>query len=359
MIQLNKIRKEWDSFQLNNVSFSIEKGDYFVILGPSAAGKTVLLELIAGLLTPDSGNIFFKSVNANEIPVEKRNIGFVYQDYALFPHLSVKNNIYFGSHYQGRNVSIDHFEHLTKALNIESILHRSPKSLSGGEMQRTALARALLIQPDVLLLDEPLSSLDTLTKSNALSLLRNVHKQFGLTTIHITHDQEEAINIADKIAVILNGNLVQIGTPEEIFQRPVSKEVAEFLGVENIFSGTISDEKDGLCTVQCGDIEICVVSDLSKNDTVRVCIRPENITVLLKNAQKKSSARNILEGTISNIELSGYTYKMTISLPFPVKTFITKQSFEDMNLKLNTPVKISFKATAVHLIKTKKGEKNG
>jgi molybdate transport system ATP-binding protein/molybdate/tungstate transport system ATP-binding protein len=236
MLKINNLSKKLGNFSLKNINMEIEQGEYLVILGPTGTGKTVILELIAGRYQPDKGSIMFKNENLLDKNIENRNIGFVYQDYVLFPHLTVKENIEFGAKIKKIDVKeIDtKLEYFVNIFNIKHLLERFPNTLSGGEQQRVAIARALIVSPELFLLDEPLSALDPHTKTMFQTLLKEIHTDMKTTTIHITHDFNEALYLADKIAVVNNGEVVQFGTPKEIFENPNSLFVANFVGVNNV-----------------------------------------------------------------------------------------------------------------------------
>ena len=238
MLKLENIKKEYDDFKVENINLEIDSGEYFVILGPTGTGKTIILEIIAGLIKEDKGNIFFKDKNITDYSPEERKVGMVYQDYMLFPHLNVKNNIIFGlktSNKYSENEIENKLEEMLNLFGIENLLSRDVNTLSGGEKQRVALARALITSPDVLLLDEPLSAVDPATGENLINELKKIHKKLGTTTLHVTHDFVEALALADRIAVMNNGQIEQKGETDEIFQKPASNFVAEFVGVKNIY----------------------------------------------------------------------------------------------------------------------------
>jgi molybdate/tungstate transport system ATP-binding protein len=239
MLELKYISKQLGDFMLNNVSFRVEESDYFMLMGMSGSGKTVLLETIAGLIKPDRGEIIFKNKNITNEKIQKRNIPIVFQNASVFPHLTVYQNIAYPL--QGKKISVETIRkkvnELAEITAVTSFLKRKPKGLSGGELQRVALARALALEPHLLLLDEPLSSLDALLRSDLRSLLRKINKM-GTTIIHVTHDYNEAILLANKVGVIENGNLQQVGNPEDIFMYPQSEFVAGFVGVPNFFAIT-------------------------------------------------------------------------------------------------------------------------
>lgn len=230
MLEIKNIQLKLGRFFLNNIDLEINSGEYFVILGPSGSGKTVLLETIAGLYTPDTGNILYNKNDMNFLPPEKRGIRFVYQDYELFPHMTVEDNIIFGLKIRGVNKKIisEKLYKLVSMLKIEHLLKRYPNKLSGGEKQRVALARAIIISPKILLLDEPLSALDIMIKPTLQQELKNIHKEFKSTIIHVTHDIEEAIFLADRIGIMNNGNLLEVLEADEISNRVDLNSIFEY-----------------------------------------------------------------------------------------------------------------------------------
>lgn len=221
MLEIKNIQLRLGRFALNNIDLKINLGEYFVILGPSGSGKTVLLETIAGLYRPDSGNILYNKNDITLLPPEKRDIGFVYQDYELFPHMTVEDNIIFGLKIRGMNkkIILEKLYKLVSMLKIEHLLKRYPNKLSGGEKQRVALARAIIISPKILLLDELLSALDIMIKPTLQQEIKNIHKEFKSTIIHVTHDIEEAIFLADRIGIMSDGNLLKVLESDEISNR--------------------------------------------------------------------------------------------------------------------------------------------
>ena len=218
-------------FQLRNVNLDIEKGDYVVIIGPTGSGKSVILETIAGFYTPEAGKIILEGQDITHFPPEKRNMSIVYQDYMLFPHMTVYENIAYGLK---KTSDKDHIEKEVKTiaslLKIEHLLHRLPGTLSGGECQRTAIARALVVKPRLLLMDEPFSALDIKTKKELRQLVKTALKEYQTTTIHITHDLDDVWHLATKVVMIRKGRVLQIGPPEHIFTNPTDDFVANFVG---------------------------------------------------------------------------------------------------------------------------------
>lgn len=238
VLELQGISKKLGKFMLADVSLGVGS-EYFVLLGPTGAGKSVLLEIIAGLLLPEEGRIVLNDADITSTPPEKRKIGFVPQDYALFPHLSVLKNIEYGLRMRGIRDSTEIFE-VSKKLGIKHLLDRKPLTLSGGEKQRVALARALVIQPELMLLDEPLSAVDLKTKEMLMKELRRVHEEFDIPVIHVTHSFIEAAMLADRIAVMMDGRIMEEGVAKKLFTDAENKKVAEFLGVKSIFENLMN-----------------------------------------------------------------------------------------------------------------------
>ena len=348
MIRIENLSKDLGEFFLRDVSLEINDGEYFMVLGPTGAGKTILLETIAGIYRADSGRIFLDEQDITDIPPRERNIGMVYQDYTLFPFLTVEENIGFGL--KSRKVSKREIkrrvDELANLMGVSHLLHRYPGTLSGGEQQRIAIARALIMEPKVLLLDEPLSALDTQTAERLRQELKNVHSITNTTIIHVTHSFEEAFLLGSQMAVMDKGEIVQVGTPNEVFRKPESEFAAEFLGVGNLFQGESRIDND-IARIDVDGINI--VSATLKPGSVHVSIRPEDILVSTK--QIVSSARNSFKGKIASIVDAGSILRIAVDvgIDIPFIVAITKQSFDEMNLKTGGEVYITFKASAVHV----------
>ena len=350
MIRVEDISNNWGEFELKNVSLEVKQGEYFVILGPTGSGKTLLLELIVGLYIPNKGKIFIEGKDITyEVP-EKRNLGFLYQDYSLFPHFSVRKNIEYGM--KLRNMSkteIDNkLKELSKMFKIQNLMHRDVTTLSGGEQQRVALARALATNPKVLLLDEPFSALDENTKANLISEMKELHRKEGITFIHVTHSQEEAMILADRIGIIMNGTIVQVGTPEEIFYKPKTKEIARFVKIENIWEGKVIEKRNEEIVIEIKGKKIVAISNHFKvGDEVRLIIRPEDVVI----GKGNTSARNVFKGIVSDIIKHGFYNIVRIDCGFQVEAAVTKQSIENLNIKEGKNINIFFKATSIQVIK--------
>ncbi|HHK66906.1 MAG TPA: ABC transporter ATP-binding protein [Candidatus Acetothermia bacterium] len=335
-------------FKLYGIDLSATGGEYLVLLGPTGAGKTVLLEAIAGLRRPTGGRILLDGRDITSTAPERRGIGFLYQDHALFPHLTVAENIAFGL--RARRIPRDEVrtrvKEIAHLLRIEGILPRRPGSLSGGEKQRVGLGRALAIAPRLLLLDEPLSALDPETREGLQGELLRVHRSLRTTTVHVTHDFEEAISLGDRMAVMDRGTIVQEGRSEEVFRRPASPFVARFVGARNVFSGIVTGEA-GEAVFSIDGTEIVTVTEI--RGPAHLSIRPEEI--LISRAALRSSARNCLPGRIIEIADRGTVVYVTVDVPPEFTCAVTRRSLAEMDLRVGMEVFISFKASAVHVFK--------
>jgi len=327
VINVKNLCVDLGDFVLNDINLTVGKGEYFIILGPTGAGKTVLLESIAGLYPIKSGGIWLKGKEVTRAAPEKRGISIVYQDHALFPHLSVKDNIIFGLRL-----------HKWASQDIATTLSEIAELLGISHL-------LLSIQPQVLLLDEPLSALDPESRESVQQELRQIHNELKVTTIHVTHDFEEAIALGERIAVLGEGYVKQVGTPEEIFHQPNSEFVARFSMTRNIFAGEVIDTDGGNTVFYTEDAELAVATDL--RGRLHASIRPENI--LISPEPLHSSARNSFGGIITHITDKGSTLYITVNLPPDFICLVTRHSFEEMELAKGQKVYITFKASAVHI----------
>lgn len=352
MIEFDRVSIALGDFLLDEVSLSIKKEDYYCIMGPSGAGKTIILEAIAGLLVPDDGRILYNGEDVRDIPPEKRRIGLVYQDYSLFPHMNVQKNIAFGMrmrHLPDHEIT-SRVRQLMHQFGIEHIASRAPLTLSGGEQQRVAIARALAIEPELLLLDEPLSALDPVTREQFIDELRTLHRDRGLTIVHVTHDRRDAVSLGSRMAMIIDGHLVQEDRVGTIFSSPCGEQVARFIGYENILKGTVTSCEGGICLVDIGGMrEVAVVAGAKRGARVALCIRADNITVF-KADGTETSARNLFSGPIIRKSVSGSLVTITVNIGVEITALVTGKSAEELSLDTGSSVCISFKATAVHVI---------
>lgn len=237
MIKLNNINVQLSKFALKDINLHIEKGEFYSLLGPTGSGKSMLLETIAGLKNVKSGNVIIDKVDKTKEKPENRNISIVYQDFALFPNMTVEENIKYGLRFKDKDPKYEErYKNLVEIFNIEHITGRYPKNLSGGEKQRTSLARGLVVEPKILLLDEPFSALDNHTKKQIMHQMKEIHRQFDITILMVTHNFSEVYYLADKVAIIDNGEIIQVNEIEKVFNHPENMFVAQFTGMENIFS---------------------------------------------------------------------------------------------------------------------------
>jgi len=271
---------------IDDLSVNIREGEFFTLLGPSGCGKTTLLRMIAGFNSIEGGDFYFNDTRINDIDPSKRRIGMVFQNYAIFPHLSVRDNVMFGLKNQPKKMEkaemLKQTEKFMQLMHIEEYADRKPERLSGGQQQRVALARALVIQPDVLLMDEPLSNLDAKLRVEMRETIRSIQRNVGITTVYVTHDQEEAMAVSDRIAVMNLGEIQQIGTPQAIYQRPANLFVASFIGRTNLLDGEIRMENGTANLSVAGGYTVPVTTLLSeeqKNQKVVVSVRPEEFII--------------------------------------------------------------------------------
>ena len=294
----NVMKKYDDNVVIRDLSADIKSGELFTLLGPSGCGKTTLLRMIAGFNSVEHGTIAFDDQVINHIPVHKRNFGMVFQNYAIFPNMTVYRNIEYGL--KNKKLPKDEIRRrvneIMETVQITQYADRYPDKLSGGQQQRVALARAIVVQPQVLLMDEPLSNLDAKLRIEMREAIREVQKQIGITTVYVTHDQEEALAISDRIAVMNRGDIQQIETPENIYSRPYNTFVAEFIGHSNRFAGTVLSQKDGktIIRMQTGFvIEMEGVKPAAPGTEILVYVRPEEF--LFTDAQHGMEAKVLIK----------------------------------------------------------------
>jgi ABC-type Fe3+/spermidine/putrescine transport system ATPase subunit len=338
MIEIKNLSLHLGEFNLKDINLSIRDGEYFVILGPTGAGKTVLLECVAGLHHLKKGAIYFDSADVTHMVPEERNLGYVPQDYVLFPFINVFNNIAFGL--KQLKISASEIQErvgkLADLMGVSPLLRRETRTLSGGEKQRIALARALAPSPRILLLDEPLGALDMRTAKYLRLELRRIHRQLGLTTIHITHDLMEALEMADRVAVVQNGQVEQVAEPEKMLFYPESEKVADFIGAPNILDCDYSrDLGQGVMEVGCGGLKITVPHEGGAIE--KVAILPRHIYV--SETRPPGLSVNGFQGIITSIELVGNMVKIWINVADnSLMSEIPSYIFEEMNLSVGKEV---------------------
>lgn len=315
MLTLENINKTFgDVVAVDNLSLTINKGEFFCLLGPSGCGKTSTLRIIAGFDKPTSGRVLLNGKDITDIPPNKRNVNTVFQNYALFPHLTVYENVAFGLRIKNipkNEINIRVMESL-KLVALEERKNFKPSQLSGGQQQRVALARAIVNQPEILLLDEPLGALDEKLREQMQVELSNIQKKLGITFIFITHNQEEALTMADRMAVMKNGKIEQLGKTEEIYIRPKSKFVAEFIGNMNFLSGQIISAQNNNYLLKLSDkttIELDSENKYSINDKITLALRPEQLRL---SKSKPNGEENYFKGIIKNEVFFGDSSKFYV-----------------------------------------------
>ena len=269
------VKRYGDFTALNGVSLNIKEGEFFTLLGPSGCGKTTLLRMIAGFNSIEAGDFYFGEKRINDVPAHKRDIGMVFQNYAIFPHLTVKENVAYGlkARKTPKKEMDERVAEALKLVQIEHLADRKPNELSGGQQQRVALARAFVIEPSVLLMDEPLSNLDAKLRVQMRTVIKKLQRRLGITTIYVTHDQEEALAISDRIAVMKDGNIMQIGTPGQIYAKPENPFVAGFIGVSNFLD---CDVEGGKITIQ-GEMTVDIPVRKEYTGKGKLSARPEQL----------------------------------------------------------------------------------
>ena len=344
----NLVKTYGDVYALNNVDLKIAEGEYFVLLGPSGGGKTTLLRSIGGFIRPDSGNVTIKGQNVDNLPPDKRPTSMVFQGFALFPHMSVSQNIGYGLKLKSieKEVILTKVNKMMDLVGLTGLSKRMPHELSGGQQQRVQLARALILENDVLLLDEPLSALDAQLRKDMCIELKRLQKTVGITFVHVTHNQEEAMSVADRIAIIADGEMLEEGTPEEIYSNPKNKFTAEFIGEKNIFNGTVVIFNTKNITVDIGNDTIEILNQdykIKKNQKVSLSIKSESIEII-KNQNKSDDKLKVAQimGTISEITFLGQFIRYLVLLKNGQEIQVRSPK-EVKNIKLKDKVSLKWK----------------
>jgi ABC-type Fe3+/spermidine/putrescine transport system ATPase subunit len=349
-LKLKGVTKSYgDTKVLRDITFDLIDGELMVLLGPSGSGKSKTLEIVAGIEEPDSGEVIINGVDVLDVAPRKRGVGFVFQDYSLFPHKTVYENIAFGLKMRGENEVKEKVEEIAREMRVYSLLDRFPNQISGGQQQRAALARALIINPELLLFDEPLSSLDQRVREALRKTLKTIQRKHKVTTLYVTHDYVEAIALADRIAILKSGRILQTGTPDEIFYKPNSKEVAEFTGMKNIFEGEVKDSSKEGSSITFKELNIHVSRELPKMKVI-VCIRPESI--MFVRPDRPSTFENSFEGRISEVESFGSAMQ-SLGVEVGESIFyvnVPNHVVEKMGLGIGKDVKISLKKEKIHVL---------
>lgn len=343
-LRVKDITKKYGNFTaLDHVNLSIDKGEFVCLLGPSGCGKTTLLRIIAGLEKPTEGQVFLNGMDATHMHPSQRNFGIVFQSYALFPNMTVKDNIAFGlkNKHMKKDEINQKVEQALKQVNLLDQIKKYPAQLSGGQQQRIALARALVLSPDFLLLDEPLSALDAKVRQKVRKEIRSLQEELGITTIMVTHDQEEALTMADRIVVMNNACVRQTGTPVEVYERPNCPFVADFIGSINFFHTDVS--KDVIPTEN--GTESLKDELVGTRYRIKAC-RPENIELV------ENGTPNSFKVTVHDVEFHGYGYRLALELRSSnekifsneyISIDLTTEEFKRLQIEKNAKVSVRFK----------------
>jgi spermidine/putrescine transport system ATP-binding protein len=373
-VVINGICKSFDDFEvLKNVSLEINKGEFFSLLGPSGCGKTTLLRIIAGFEYPDKGTLTVDGGDVLSLPPNKRHTNTVFQNYALFPHLSVFENVAFSPRLKSASESEirNKVKQYLQLVRLEGHAEKKPSQLSGGQKQRVAIARALINEPKVLLLDEPLSALDAKLRQHMLIELDRIHDEIGITFIYVTHDQQEALSVSDRLAVMNHGDILQIGTPHEIYESPSTDFVAQFIGETNLFDGIITgvekvklrdydDVTEYMAEIdipELGKIKVTDVDEVKVGQKVSFTIRPEKIVITKEMPSTKRDDINLLQGTVDEPIYSGFQTKFYVQLKNKTLIRVIKQhanySDEGPDIRWKESVYLSWSAVDGYIVEVK------
>ena len=345
----NAVKKYGDNVVIPDLSLDIKEGEFFTLLGPSGCGKTTLLRMIAGFNSIEGGDFYFGDRRINDLDPSKRNIGMVFQNYAIFPNMTVEKNVEFGL--KNRNVSKEdravEVKKFLKLMQIEDFAERMPEKLSGGQQQRVALARALVIKPDVLLMDEPLSNLDAKLRIEMRTAIKQLQNSIGITTVYVTHDQEEAMAVSDRIAVFNHGVIQQIGTPKALYQRPANLFVANFIGHSNELEGSLTKENGQMVISVCDDYAF-VLNNVKEEHCqegvlpVKLAVRPEEWII-------QEETEPGIAGTIIDSIFLGLNTHYLIQLSNGKEVEAVKESEIDSILPKGKNVKLQIKSHKVNV----------
>jgi spermidine/putrescine transport system ATP-binding protein len=350
-VQLRGLTKRFEeAVAVDGIDASIRAGEFFSLLGPSGCGKTTTLRMIAGFERPTSGEIMLDGVDVAAVPPHRRNVHTVFQNYALFPHLDVFHNVAFGLR-RRKVAKADAHRMVEEALDLVELggyAARRPQQLSGGQQQRVALARALVLRPAVLLLDEPLGALDAKIRKQLRIELKALQEEVGITFVFVTHDQEEALSMSDRVAVMSAGRIEQIGTPAEVYESPATVFVADFLGVSNLMDAESSAWGAGECTVRIGDFELRAgCGEVSARGSIKVVARPERLLLLPHGEERE----NCLPGMIERTVYVGASHQVIVRLPTGVAIQVSVANTGDSSeYRQGTPVAVHVPADALRVL---------
>jgi len=344
-LHIKDLSKSFGSTEvLKKINLEIEEGSFLVLLGPSGCGKSTLLNIIAGLETIDEGAVLIDDYDVNKVEPKDRNIAMVFQSYALFPHMSVVENVSYGL----KMINVPKEEYIQKSfetlklVGLESYEKRMPSELSGGQQQRVAVARAIVLEPKVLLFDEPLSNLDAKLRRQVREDIRELQQELGVTTIYVTHDQEEALAISDKVIVMNNAVIAQEGRPKDLYNNPKTTFVANFIGDANIVKARIETRNENNYDINFGGIQMKISSNIALKDSVSIALRPETIEII------KEKTNNCMAAKIINASYVGSCYQYVVSSSVGELFIVSNETIN--HFKLNEEVFITFDESGVTIL---------
>lgn len=358
-VEIRGARKQFGSnVVLNGIDLEVKQGELLTLLGPSGCGKSTTLNLIAGFLEADQGDVYIKGKKVTKVPPYKRDLGMVFQTYSLFPHMTVYENLSFGLKLRKvakteQKKKIDRVLELVKMSGLE---HRYPRELSGGQRQRVAIARALVVEPELLLLDEPLSNLDAKLRHELRTEIKRLQKEIGVTTIFVTHDQEEALSMSDRVVVMNGGKIEQISTPTAIYNHPNTEFVFQFIGKSNCFEGEVVEKEDRKITVKLGDEIIHVDSaniigedrSLNVGNEVKLYVRPENVHIS-STRETSTSTLELQRAQINQLNYLGTSWEIAVSLQGKIVQLLTNSY--DSTWQYGSEVYVGWSPSDIMLIK--------
>jgi molybdopterin-binding protein len=343
------VSKTLGAFTLGDISLEVAEGEYFVLLGPTGAGKTVLLETIIGFHRPDQGRIVLDGIDITSVPIEKRGIGYVPQNCPLFPHMDLRQNVEFGLRMRKRSEAQTkrRVDDMLNLFDFKQMEHRLPATLSGGERQKVVLARVLATEPKITLLDEPLAAIDAEANRNLRKELKRINRDLETTMLHVTHDQMEALSLAQRIGIIKEGRIRRVDSPRKLFEDPNDVFVASFLGYRNIFDVELVKRSGGMSQVKVKGHTVKVASELAAGKNM-IAIRPEYVKI--SKEPSPSEQMNAFTGIIVEYEDQGPIAAVTVDVGFPLEATIDKSSYYEMGLDVGSQILASFKAESVKVL---------